>query len=416
MNNKIKSQLQQREFAALKDKTRVILKWATGCGKSKMTIGLINHAVETTYKRRKAPVRVLFVVAERAHINNWQDEFTKWKLRVDRMAIDIICYASLHKYKDKDYDIIVFDEAHHMFTIRRVAQIEELHEGMCGNNYVFLLSATLPSAKVIRAEEIFGNFTTSTVSLKDAIKKDILSNPRVYVIEMQLDNKEANEEIQIGSGDNLPVVGFADRGKYIYNNTPCIIKCTQYEKYLYLTNTMEYWKQRYEHSHNQYHHNRWVLTGSVRKRFMGELKTKYVKQLIQSFPLGKRFVCFCATVTQATKMSNTNTISSKKTIKHNQAIIDAFNAKKIRQIYAVGMITEGMNLTDIEVGIIVQLDGKERLFIQKFGRSMRAEDPVSFIFYFKHTQDEVYLKNALENIENKYVRYVNINDLNTIKL
>jgi superfamily II DNA or RNA helicase len=80
------------------------------------------------------------------------------------------------------------------------------------------------------------------------------------------------------------------------------------------------------------------------------------------------------------------------------------------------MITEGMNLTDINMGIIVQLDGKERLFIQKFGRSMRANDPVSVIFYYKNTQDETYLKHALENIEDKYIRYITPEQLNTIKL
>ena len=80
------------------------------------------------------------------------------------------------------------------------------------------------------------------------------------------------------------------------------------------------------------------------------------------------------------------------------------------------LMLKAMNLTDIQTGIIVQLDGKERLFIQKFGRSLRAEDPVAFIFYFKDTQDEVYLKNALENIDAKYVQHIDINHLNTIKL
>ena len=80
------------------------------------------------------------------------------------------------------------------------------------------------------------------------------------------------------------------------------------------------------------------------------------------------------------------------------------------------MITEGMNLTAIEAGIIVQLDGKERLFIQKFGRSLRAEDPVTFIFYYKNTQDENYLKLALENIDEKYIQYLDENRLSEIKL
>jgi superfamily II DNA or RNA helicase len=70
------------------------------------------------------------------------------------------------------------------------------------------------------------------------------------------------------------------------------------------------------------------------------------------------------------------------------------------------MATEGMNLTDIQVGIIVQLDGNERQFVQKFGRSLRAEDPVTYIFYYKDTQDETYLKNALENIDEKFIKYI----------
>jgi superfamily II DNA or RNA helicase len=80
------------------------------------------------------------------------------------------------------------------------------------------------------------------------------------------------------------------------------------------------------------------------------------------------------------------------------------------------MITEGMNLTDIQIGIITQLDGKERLFIQKAGRVMRADDPIAFIFYYKNTQDENYLKGALENIDEKYVKHITIDELNTIKL
>ena len=51
-----------------------------------------------------------------------------------------------------------------------------------------------------------------------------------------------------------------------------------------------------------------------------------------------------------------------------------------------------------------------------FGRSLRAEDPVSFIFYYKGTQDENYLRGALENIDSKYVKHITINQLNNIKL
>lgn len=415
MDNTIKSQLQEREFKQLKDKHRVLLKWATGCGKSKMAIDLVNQAVTTL--PNKTPVKVLFVVAERAHIKNWQQEFEKWHLNIQRVSTDVCCYASLKKYKDFNYDIVVLDEAHHVFTAKRMEALEELRNNMDSiSNYVYLLSATLSANKQFMAEEVFGKFTASTITLKDAIQSEILPDPKVYVVAMELDDKMENQEIHVRKGDKPMVVSWKDRNKYKFKNIPYIIRCTEAQKYLYLTNEMEYWKQRYTSSHNTFHHNYWVNLGSQRKRFLGELKTEAVYKLIQSLPKDKRFVCFCASVNQSVALSAKNTISSKKSAKQNQAIIDAFNQKKTSQIYAVGMITEGMNLTDIEVGIITQLDGKERLFVQKFGRAMRAEDPVSFIFYYKNTQDEVYLKTALENIDAKYVQHININQLKTIKL
>lgn len=398
MDNSFKQQLQKREFQELKDKYRVALKWATGCGKSKMAIDLLNHAAGNYRKGMK----VLFVVAERAHINNWLHEIFKWKLNA---YTEVICYASLHHKKGETFDAIVFDEAHHAFTEKRMDIIKTIQ-----SSYVYLLSATLPSFKIEEMEEIYGKFTTSTVTLKDAIKNDILPDPRIYVIELHLDDKDRNQEIAIGKPDkNAPVVKWEDRNRYVFRNTPCIIKCTQKQKYNFLTSRMEYWKNRYQMSHNEYQKNQWVSLGSQRKRFIGELKTEYVKNLIDTFPRKRRFVCFCATVAQANLLSEENTISSKRTSQLNQAIIDAFNKKKLSQIYAVGMITEGMNLTNIEAGIITQLDGKERLFIQKAGRVLRADEPVAYIFYYKNTQDEVYLKNALENIDEKYVKYIDNN-------
>ena len=394
MNNKIKEKVQQSEFQALKGRNRVILKWATGVGKSKMAIDLVNYVSDTTS-------RALFVVAEKSHIQNWKDEFLKWGL--NEMDVTIICYASLHKFRNEKVDILVLDEGHHAFTEKRKDILSSLSA-----DYVFMLSATLSYQKVSELEEIYGKFITSTVTLREAIKKDILPDPKVNIIEMELDNTTPNQEIHYLKGRNLPVITWEERSKYIYKKIPCIIKCTERQKYIYLTSDMEYWKERFQRSGNPFHQNRWVNLGSQRKRFLGELKTEKVKSLISSFKKNKRFICFCASVTQAEDLDKKMTISSRKSSKFNQATIDAFNKKAINRLYAVGMATEGLNLTDIQAGIIVQLDGKERLFIQKFGRSMRAEDPVSYIFYYKDTQDEKYLKNALENIEEKFIHYTNI--------
>ena len=93
------------------------------------------------------------------------------------------------------------------------------------------------------------------------------------------------------------------------------------------------------------------------------------------------------------------------------SVIANFNDKKINSLFAVGMANEGMNLNDIQIGIIIQLDGNERSFIQKYGRAMRADNPVQYIFYYKDTQDEIYLKNALENIDSKFIVNLDINQI-----
>lgn len=416
MNDLFKQQLQEREMTLLKDNRRIILKWATGCGKSKMAIDLINYTVMNALVRVK-PVKILFVVAERAHIKNWQAEFDKWHLRIDRVATDVICYKSLKKYKDTAYDIIVFDECHHALAPKTYSYLEEMGQYNYAIHQVIMLSATLPRAKQDMLEDVFGTFTASTVTLNDAIKSDILPDPKVYVVDMYLDNRIINQSIKVnGADDNATIVKWEDRRKFFFKKIPYIIRCTEKERYQYYTDIMEYWKERYKFSKNQYQHNLWVNTGSQRKRFLGELKTEVVRNLLKYVYNKKRFVCFCASVAQAENLNAKNTISAKKSTKKTQEIIDAFNNKKTDNIFAVGMINEGMNLTDIQLGIITQLDGKERLFVQKAGRAMRAEDPVIVIFYYKDTQDEIYLNNALLTIDSKYVQHISINQLNNIKL
>ncbi len=398
-----KSSLQQKEYESLKNEKRVILKWATGMGKSKVAIDLLSHLSEN-----KPKTEVLLLVAERSHISNWEDEFRKWNLDKSKFDISIKCYASLHKLVGMKFDAVVMDEAHHACTPKRLEILETMQA-----EYVYLLSATFSHEKLEALEDIFGRFTVNTVSLKTAISNNFLPEPKVIIMRLTLDDSKPNMTIKYGEGDNLPTVDWNDRYQYIRKKQPCLIRCTERQKYVYYTNEMEYWKERYQRSHNAFQHNKWVSLGSIRKRFLGELKTPYVNMLLEKLKDRKRFICFCASVSQAEDLGSKNAISSRR--RDNQKVIDKFNAKKSSSLYAVGMATEGLNLTDIEAGVIVQLDGKERLFIQKFGRSLRAEDPVTYILYYANTQDEKYLEKALNNIDEKYIKRINVTPLNLTK-
>ena len=67
------------------------------------------------------------------------------------------------------------------------------------------------------------------------------------------------------------------------------------------------------------------------------------------------------------------------------------------------MLQEGQNLEDIQAGIIVQLDGAESFYSKKFGRTLRADSPEQYIFYYKNTRDEEYLDKALQDINPNYI-------------
>lgn len=385
--------------------TSVALLWATGVGKSAAAIKMANKYLEKIHCGK-----VLLVVAEVAHKENWQKEFEKWGMINATLTIE--CYASLHKYRNTNWDLIIFDEAHHLGSELR---LEVLSSMRSGKN--ILLSATLDRGLLNELENILGYIAPHKISLQDAIDFNILPGPHIHLIPLTLDNVKTDQWIVEEWGNEskrIPIyTDLRDKWKYLrnkkqYPNIKLCMRCTALQKYNYLTEQTEYWKKKYMNCRQEYMRNKWMQIGIQRKRFLGEVKTHIVKRLIEKLK-DKRYICFCASVAQAEYLGKENAIHSK--VKKTQSIIDSFNEKKIDNLYAVGMLQEGQNLVDIEAGIIIQLDGSERPFIQKMGRTLRASDPHQYIFYYKNTRDEEYLNNILEDFNSDYINVLDVKTL-----
>lgn len=385
--------------------TSVALLWATGVGKSAAAIKMANKYIGKTKNKN-----VLLVVAEVAHKENWQKEFEKWGMINATLTIE--CYASLHKYRNTNWDLIIFDEAHHLGSDLRLEVLSSMR-----SSKNILLSATLDRGMLNELENILGYIAPHKISLQDAIDFNILPGPHIHLIPLTLDNVKTDQWIVEEWGDEskrIPIyTDLRDKWKYLrnkkqYPNIKLCMRCTALQKYNYLTEQTEYWKKKYMSCRQEYMKNKWMQIGIQRKRFLGEVKTHIVKRLIEKLK-DKRYICFCASVAQAEYLGKENAIHSK--VKKTQSIIDSFNEKKIDNLYAVGMLQEGQNLVDIEAGIIIQLDGSERPFIQKFGRSLRASDPHQYIFYYKNTRDEEYLNNILEDFNSDYINVLDVKKL-----
>lgn len=393
-----REELRDAVLKAFRENSNIAIQAATGVGKSKIAIDLCKECANL-YGR---DIKVLLLVAEIAHYKNWEEELMKWSYN---NPVFIACYASLKKYRNTEWDVIIFDEAHHLNSALRLDVFDTLRA-----DHRIFLSATLKDSLLFRLEESCGSIVNIKMGLQDAFDADILPEPKIKLIELTLDDTVADQIIveEWGRKDKRlnAVCMFADRWKYLRDrknipNGRLTIHCTQKQKYDYICERYEFYKKRYMACRNEAIKNKWLQLGSKRKIYLGVLKTQAAQRLLKQLKK-RRLICFCTNIEQAEALGGTNAVHSKK--KDRLDIINKFNNKEINSLFAVGMLQEGMNLSNIQVGIIVQLDGEERAFIQKFGRTLRADSPEQYIIYFKGTRDEEYLAKALENIDEKYIK------------
>ena len=378
--------------------------WATGCGKTRQAILKISSL---------SVGKVLICTAEVAHQQNWVREFQKWNFHNPLVEVNIICYASLKKYKNTYWDVLVLDECHHIATDIREECLETIKA-----DSVIALSATVNQDTRYALQRLYGNFHEFKITMQQAIDWDILPKPRINLIPLRL-NLTGNDQTYIITRGNSKkrkkfVCDAKDRWEYIKNKTKypdleLTVRCSEWAKYAYLCERFDYLKKRYIATKNEAIKNMWLHCGSDRKRYLSDRKTKYARVIIDKLLKDCRHIVFCGDILQADILGGTNAIHSK--VDMPQLNIARFNNGETNSLYAVGMLQEGMNLKDIEKGMIIQLDGQERGFIQKLGRILRSDEPKIYILYFRQTRDEEYLKKALEGINEEYINEIDYDEI-----
>lgn len=365
-----RTEIQNKAFEKLFRYDRLLLKWGTGMGKSRCAVLACDYILD-----RNLDPQILLLVAEKAHKDNWKMEFEKFlgKERAQKVLkyVVIKCYASMHKYKNTAWSFIIFDECHHLQSEKRQETLETME-----SEYVLALSATPGRAAYDALSWTFGRFEIDEIPTQDAIDSGYLPEPKIVCIPLELERFERTETIDMKMSRRTVITisdNWSNRWKYLrdkqkYARYEIIFHCTQKEKYEYINEQFEYWKKQYfRNQGNERLKNMWLQWGSRRKRFLGELKTTRALELINGLrESSRRFICFCSSIEQAHALGGERAVHSQN--RSSPAVIQSFNDRKIDEIFAVGMLVEGVTLTDIEAGIIVQLDGNERQFVQKSGR------------------------------------------------
>lgn len=364
VNNQLRTQLQTQAAKTLSDTHRLIARWGTGCGKSSIVIQYMNLNPDHG--------RILIVVPEKNNILNWRDEFVKWNK--DDSLVYICCYASLGKYQGTSWQLVVYDEAPHINTELKFEYARTIHA-----DDVLALGAVISDEEESTLVDAYGQFSHTEITLDQAIAMGLLPPPHICVIHMQMNDTKKH---------------YIVRGRMM----------TAKEKYDYISDKVTNASNDYKVVESEFNKQRMLKAGAERKRFLGSQKTdaiRYICEILEK--KGKRFICFCSSVDQANTLGGDKAFTSESP--GGMAVLNRFNNHETDSIYVVGRLIEGQNLNDIEVGVIGQLGGKDRITVQSIGRVMRSKSPIIYFPVFDNTKDNEFLSTLTNNISSDYIKH-----------
>ena len=252
-----------------------------------------------------------------------------WEARIRTSMPELVCRVDVKTYaymarhytdmSPNEYTYLVVDEAHHAVApvLKRVIQYFD-------TDFTIGLTATDQRPDKKRLESVFGTYSSS-LSLKEAMAKEIVAKANVYRIETNID---------------LSKVRF--NGKDYVN--------ADLEKRIRVTSRNE------------------LIVNVLKEYFtQGEASTK-------------QGVIFCVNVTHANEMArllNDAGIPAQSytgQTKSPESVMDSFRQKKVRFLCACNMISEGWDYPELGILVMARPTLSKVLYLQQIGRGLRKTD------------------------------------------
>lgn len=379
-----KDLIQQEIVNALNKHRSGLVAAATGTGKTRAAILHImeNYDVESRicWFTPSIPLRDVDTPAD----------FVRWGAGRFAKTIEFYCYHSAPKLENKNWDLIVMDEAHEITSLR--------YEFFTKNNFtnVICLTATPP----VEAEKkhilynLLGLKIIFKLKIDEAAKLGVVPNFEVNLIKVPLNNKKT-----------IPVktkkVSFmtSEEADYRYqcqmiNQLRSQLKMRDDEEY------DDFMIRRESEAYQKILKNlQWL--GIKRKRSLAEytLKPNLVKQFLMKRldpAPGKYTLVFCGTKDQADLITNQVYYSGS-----SDEYLEAFRRQEIKHLAAIERLTAGVNLP-ANTGVMLAVSKKDRGFIQKLGRMLRKNEGQTnklYVFVYQGTVEHDYALDILKGID-----------------
>ena len=374
--NTVRGIVQEEAKQAVIKNNGGMIAMATGSGKSRVAVELAKYYINSVDKSLS-----LIVPTEKLRDENWKEEYSKWNADYLWTPTIRLCYASASKIQNKDFELAILDEGHN---------ITELSSEFFSNNKVertVLLTATPPSDPV--KKEILkslGIKLVYEVTLDQAVRLGFVAPYKITVVSVALDNTTKN----IPGGTKLKPFMTTESAAYAYH-------CKAIQQAMF--DKTPSGRKRHQFA---------ILR---RMQFIYKIpsKTEVIKFLLEKvIPQDDRSLIFCGSIEQAEAVCP-NRYHSKS----GDKAYNAFKAEEINRLSCVKAINEGHNFPGVDSGIIGQLNSKEKDLVQRIGRLIRyrpGHEAHLYIVVSESTQDEKWLENAVENLDQskiEYVRFIN---------
>jgi len=375
-----------KEILELSDNNKfLMLHLPTGFGKSRIMIEIVKrHFID-----KLMGCNVLIVVPKNVLKDNWKEQLVEWDFP-QHINVQMTTYVSYYKYADTYWDMICFDEAHH-FTEACEEVTDNFHY-----DRVLAMSATITKEPRWRLKGCFPGIREYKVTAREAIDEDILPDPKVILIPMTLDNTAVtHKRIYRKSKKHITTLYYHQRGmRFRYPNDQVHILCTAQQYYNMLSEDIEWYKRDYIQTQQEFKKNRWLHESKDRLTWLAQQKEGFITALLEMLR-DYRTLTFCADIEQTEKYGY-HPINSKNKKESMQNLAD-FNDRKIKHITSCGVLNEGMNLSECQVGVYANIGSSKIVELQRLGRILRHEQPVTIIPFFVGTREEEIVTKMLEN-------------------
>ena len=374
--NTVRGIVQEEAKQAVIKNNGGMIAMATGSGKSRVAVEVAKYYINSIDKSLS-----LLVPTEKLRDENWKEEYSKWGADYLWSPTIRLCYASASKIQNKDFELAILDEGHN---------ITELSSEFFSNNKVertILLTATPPSDPIKKETlKSLGIKLVYEVTLDQAVRLGFVAPYKITVVSVALDNTTKN----IPGGTKLKPFMTTESAAYAYH-------CKAIQQAMF--DKTPSGRKRHQFA---------ILR---RMQFIYKIpsKTEVIKFLLEKvIPQDDRSLIFCGSIEQAEVVCPWRYHS-----KSGDKAYNAFKAEEINRLSCVKAINEGHNFPGVDSGIIGQLNSKEKDLVQRIGRLIRyrpGHEAHLYIVVSESTQDEKWLENAVENLDQskiEYVRFIN---------